>query len=237
MQGLAEVVPVSSSAHLVAVPLLLGWPADPHRTLLAAGLHAGSCAGIALALGRPEARESALAAATCLPAAAAGLLVADAVERRLGRPGQLAALLGGAGVLLALADRSPQSRGVGPREAAAAGLAQVAALAPGVSRSGASLSALRALGVRRADAERFSLLMSLPVTAGAAALTLLGADRAQRGAVAPALLVGVPVAAATGWAGARWRRRRAGQDLVTFAVYRLALAAGLVVSARRRDRP
>ena len=77
------------------MPWLLGWPLPAPRTTFAAGLHAGSCAGIAVALlaDRPPARTLALAASTCLPAAVAGLLAADAVEQRLGRPAQLAALM------------------------------------------------------------------------------------------------------------------------------------------------
>ncbi|MCU1691799.1 MAG: Bacitracin resistance protein BacA, partial [Frankiales bacterium] len=50
VQGAAEVVPVSSSAQLALLPWLLRWPPDGDRTALSAGLHAGSCAGIALAL-------------------------------------------------------------------------------------------------------------------------------------------------------------------------------------------
>ena len=240
MQGVTEVVPVSSSAHLVLVPWLLGWPLPAHRTTLAAGLHAGSCLGIALALAgeRPPLRTAVLAAATCLPAAVAGLMAADAVERRLGSPEQVAGLLAVAGLALALADRRPGDRPVGPREAALAALGQVAALAPGVSRSGAALTALRAAGVGRAEAERFSLLMSLPVTAGAAALTLARADGAQLRSLSRPLAAGVPVAAATAWAATRLRLWRPAHPVFTFALYRLAVAAGvLITSRRRRNRP
>ena len=232
MQGVAEVVPVSSSAHLTVVPWLLGWPPAPHRTTLAAGLHAGSCVGIALALGPQPRRPVVLAGATCLPAAVAGLLAADAVEERLGRPAQLAALLAGAGLVMALADGRPEDRPVGPREAAWAALAQVAALAPGVSRSGAALTALRAARVPRDEAERFSLLMSLPVTAGAALLTLARSDAGQLRALALPMGVGAPAAALAGWVTARAQARRGGQALVIFAAYRLALAAAIAVRLR-----
>ncbi|MCW2725711.1 MAG: putative bacitracin resistance protein, partial [Frankiales bacterium] len=132
-------------------------------------MHAGSCLGIAWALRRDlralTARDAGLVLATSIPAAVAGSLAADAVEERLGTRGQLATLLAGAGLLLWVADRRPERTGIGAGQAAAAAVAQVAALAPGVSRSGAALTALRGLGVRRAEAQRFSLLMSLPVTA------------------------------------------------------------------------
>lgn len=238
MQGLTEVVPVSSSAHLALLPWLLRWPEPPHGTALAAGLHGASCAGILLALRAdpPDPRTAALALATSVPAAAAGLLAADAVEARLGHPAQVGVLLGLAGLALAAADRRPQSRGVDARVAALAALAQVVALAPGVSRSGACLTALRAAGVRRRDAERFALLMSLPVTAGAAGLSLLRAEPAALRALAGPLAVGAPAAAAAAYAGVVRLTPRGGRSLLGPAVYRLALAALVIRTARRRDR-
>lgn len=238
MQGLTEVLPVSSSAHLALLPWLLRWPAPPHPTTLAAGLHGGSCAGVLLALRAdpPPVRTAALALATAVPAAVAGLLAADAVEARLHRPAQVGALLGLAGLALAAADRRPEVRSVGPREAALAALAQVAALAPGVSRSGACLTALRAAGVHRREAERFALLMSLPVTAGAAGLTLLRADRSALQALARPLALGAPTAALAARAGVLGLTARGGLPLIVPAVYRLALAALVIRTARRRDR-
>ena len=238
VQGVTEVLPVSSSAHLALLPQLLRWPPAPGRTTLAAGLHAGSCAGTLLALRRdlPDVRTAALAAATSVPAAVAGLLAADVVEQRLGRPAQLAALQALAALALGAADRRPQVRDVGPREAALAALAQVAALAPGVSRSGAALSALRAAGVRREAAQRFSLLMSLPVSAGAAGLTLVRADRVLLEALARPLAAGAPAAAVSGFAAVRWSARRGDRPLAAYALYRLVLAAGVAFSSRRRGR-
>lgn len=236
---MTEVVPVSSSAHLSLVPWLLGWPPAPARTTFAAGLHAGSCAGVLLAL-RPELTAMAasqqgrrtllLLGATSLPAAAAGAVAADAIEARLGRPRPTAALLAGAGLLLALADRRPQVRGVGVREAALAALAQTAGLAPGVSRSGAVRTTLRLRGVRQADAARFALLMSLPITAGAALLSLARADRDQLRLLAVPLGVGAPAAAVA----AALAVRRVPTGLRGPALHRLALAAAVLVRAHRR---
>ena len=253
-QGVAEVVPVSSSAQLVLLPWLLRWEQPADRTTFAAGLHAGSCAGIAWALRRepPTPREVALVAAASVPAAVAGLLAADVVEERLGRPAQLAALLAGFGALMWWVDARAQPAHVltapdavtvppdrtvtatpGPppvtaRDAAVAALAQVAALVPGVSRSGATLTALRAVGVDRGEAERFSLLMSLPVTAGAAGLTLARARTAPTGTVPGAL-----AAAVAGALAARAVLARPGRPLRGAALYRLGLAA---VVARRMIR-
>lgn len=230
-QGVAEVVPVSSSAQLALLPWLLGWTPPADRTGFAAGLHAGSCAGIATVVGVPDRRTLLLVAATSAPAAVAGLLAADRVEQRLGRPPQLAALLAGAGVLLWAADRwSPQDRAVGPREAGWAALAQVTALVPGVSRSGATLTALRLAGVDRAAAQRFSLLMSLPVTAGAAGLTLT-----RSRSLPPATALGAATAAVAGAVAARAQARRPGSSAALPALYRLGLAALVARRLSRRD--
>jgi undecaprenyl-diphosphatase len=170
-------------------------------------------------------RTGSLLLLTCLPAAAAGILGQEAVERRLGAPGPTAALLAGAGALLWAADRRPQSRGVGAREAGAAALAQVVALAPGVSRSGATLTALRALGVRRRDAARFSMLMSLPVTVGAAGLTI--ARSRQLPAPVPTAL-----AAVAAYGTAMGTNRASRRFLTGAAVYRAALAVAVAVRLR-----
>lgn len=244
MQGAAEVVPVSSSAQLALLPALLGWQPPAHRTAFAAALHTGSTLGIGWALRREVRalastpagrRQVGVFAATCLPAAVAGLLVHDDVERRLGGERQVALLLAAAGAAMWAADRRPQRVGeVRPRDAAAAAVAQLLALAPGVSRHGATLTALRLAGVERGAAARFSLLMSLPVTAGAALVPLARADRAALGALVPLLRAAVPAAAVSGAVAADTWRRSPAASLAAPAVYRLALAA--LVLARRPPR-
>ena len=241
VQGVAEVVPVSSSAQLVLLPWLLGWEQPADRTTFAAGLHAGSCLGITWALRREllalDRRTLALLAAATVPAAAAGLLVADAVEERLGRPPQLAALLASAGALLWWADTRAGGAGrreVGRRAAAGAGLAQVAALVPGVSRSGATLTALRLSGVERQTAQRFTLLLSLPVTAGAAVLTLARTPRVRLAAAVRLLAPGAATAAVAGATAVTVVDGR-GSALVTgAALYRLGLAVGTARQLGRR---
>ncbi|MCU1691083.1 MAG: undecaprenyl-diphosphatase, partial [Frankiales bacterium] len=132
---------------------------------------------------------------------------------------------------LRAADRRPEDGTLDGRAVLAASLAQVAALAPGVSRSGATLTALRALRVPREQAHRFSLLLSLPVTAGAGVLTL------ARGGRPGGLAVGAPVAALVGAAAVTAARGHADRLLSGAVAYRLALAATVaVVAARRRSR-
>ena len=247
VQGVAEVVPVSSSAQLVLVPWLLRWEQPADRTTFAAGLHAGSCAGITWALRREllalEPRAVVALAAATVPAALAGLLAADVVEQRLGRPPQLAALLAAAGAALWWADARGQRRAPAPGPEAGAradvptpgalagaALAQVLALAPGVSRSGATLTALRLAGVERAEAQTVTLLMSLPVTAGAALLTLARTDRSRLGTSVREIAPGAATAALAGATSVTLARRSAGGSLSAAAVYRLGVAA---VVARR----
>lgn len=230
---------MSSSAQLVLLPWLLGWEQASDRTTFGAGLHAGSCLGIGWVwrddLRALSPREVAVLGLVSVPAAVAGTLAADRAEERFGRPPQLAALLAGAGALMWWVDsRHPSSeRPVGRRAATLAALAQVSALVPGVSRAGATRTALRAAGVDREQAERFSLLMSLPITAGAAALTLARAEPATLRALGPALVAGTATAALAGAAAATAHRSRPGRPLTGAALYRLGLAA---VVARRLSR-
>lgn len=230
MQGVTEVVPVSSSAQLTLLPWLLRWPAPRDRTGFTAALHAGSCVGLVLALRRDlvalDRRAATRLLLTSLPAGAAGLLTQDALEARLGRPGPTSALLAGAGGLLWLADRRPQDRSVGTREAATAAVAQVVALAPGVSRTGATLTALRAGRVPREEAFRYSMLMSLPVTAGAAALSVRRAGRPPP--LLPTVLAGV-----TAYATSAWLDTGSGRFVSGSALYRLAVASLVAVRLRR----
>ena len=177
-----------------------------------------------------------LAGAT-VPAAVAGLVAADAVEARLGRPPQLAVLLASAGALLWWADARGGWRPVGPREAAYAGLAQVAALVPGVSRSGASLTALRLAGVDREAAQRFTLLLSLPVTAGAAVLTLARTPSPRLAAAVQLLAPGAATAALAGATSVTALDARGGALVRGAALYRLGLAVGVARRLRRREGP
>ena len=238
---------MSSSAQLTLLPYLWRWEPPADRTTFAAGLHAGSAAGLAYSLvhdqrnrggvnvGQSRPHDSVdqgpwgtagrVVLAT-IPAAAVGYAAQDVVERRLGGPRTTAALMAGAGVALWWADRKPQDQQLGTREAVIAGLGQVAALAPGVSRSGASLTALRAMRVPRAEAARFSTLMSLPITAGGAALT------AARSRALPPV---VPAVVA-GFTAATLSRRVSGGSrgvIAGSALYRLGVA--WAVARRQRE--
>jgi undecaprenyl-diphosphatase len=175
LQGATELLPVSSSAHVAALPWLLGWEVSEwspaRRKELEVALHAGALLALAPSLVRlaPSPR---LLAFSLAPPVVVGYVFERPIEERLGGPLSLAAGLMGGGVALVVADRgsSPRRGALAGREALALGLAQAAALAPGVSRTGATLAAARALGYSRPEASRLSFSVAGPVLAGATAL-------------------------------------------------------------------
>jgi len=192
LQGLTEFLPVSSSAHLVIVPWLLGWR-DPGLAYDVA-LHLGTLVAllvyyrrqwsdIARALVRPGARGAAEAGSRRLlvrlvvasvPGALVGFLLEEQAETVFRAPALIAVTLSVMGVVLLLADRwSPQKRTVGEMTVGGVlliGLSQALAIFPGVSRSGATIAAGRIVGLRREEAANFSFMMATPIIAGAGLL-------------------------------------------------------------------
>jgi undecaprenyl-diphosphatase len=170
-----------------------------------------------------------------LPAVAAGVLFADAVEGPLRSPAVVAATLAVGGVGLLLADRfgreTREADTLGYGEALAIGAAQALALVPGVSRSGATLTVALLLGLKRQPAARFVFLLSLPAVLGAALKE--GFDLGEVGAAGvPVTLfvIGLVVSAVVGYLTIRFFiRYLANHSLTAFAVYRFALAAVTVV--------
>jgi undecaprenyl-diphosphatase len=192
VQGATEFVPVSSSGHLILTRWALGWRLGPPGVEKAfdVAVHAGTLTGAVMYLRAdlaavvagsarairarawsPDARLATLLAFATVPAALTGAVFEDVVTERLGAPWLVASALVVFGAVLALADRGPETlpmTSLGWRDAALVGAAQAAALQPGVSRSGATMAAARALGYGRDAAARLSFLMSIPLIAGAA---------------------------------------------------------------------
>lgn len=189
IQGPAELLPVSSSGHLVLVPRLLGWdhaglPAEVRKTFEVA-LHAGSAPALLVAARRHGLGDLRLLGLTLLPPAVLGGVFESAIEGRLGSVGSVCAGQVAGGVALLLADLAPERRSTPTAvDHLAVGFAQAAALAPGVSRFGAALSAARLRGLARPSALQLSLRAALPVTVAAGALK--GVRMAQ-GDLAPEL--------------------------------------------------
>jgi undecaprenyl-diphosphatase len=250
-QGPTELLPVSSSAHTALIPLLLDWPYSEldgeQRKSFEVALHAG--AGVALAI---DMRAELLAAARVLdrrrvltialslvPAALAGLVLGPQIERRLGGPRSIAAGLAAGSVAMAVVDARAGSaeRGeddAGPRDGIALGIAQAVALAPGVSRYGATLTAARARGFSRTGAQTLSWHAALPVMLGASTLQAARSvnRRLPAGSAAP-LAAGAGSAFLSTLLSARILRRPA-RALLPYSLYRLLLAA--LVIARLRGR-
>ena len=185
VQGPTELLPVSSSAHLTLIPWLAGWDADGRdpelQKTFEVALHAGSAAAllvgqrrvIAEELSTFDRRKATVLALSFLPPVVCGVALERPIERYLGGPLPTAiGLLAGAAAMV-IADRRPQFRDRGRATAMdglALGLAQAAALAPGVSRNGATLTAARWRGFTRQHSNMLSRTVALPVIVGAAAL-------------------------------------------------------------------
>ncbi|MEK6278409.1 MAG: undecaprenyl-diphosphate phosphatase [Actinomycetota bacterium] len=253
IQGPTELLPVSSSAHLILVPWLAGWDwdrLDPElRKSFEVALHAGAAGAlligqrsvIAEELRSFDARRAAVLALSFLPAAVVGYTLERPIERRLGGPRSTAlGLLAGAAAMVA-ADARPQQRGRGEATALdglTLGLAQAAALAPGVSRNGATLAAARMRRFTREQANLLSRTVALPIIVGAAALK--GARLARRGtdrSLRRTMAVGVCASFASTLASQRLIRLvERDRALWPYAAYRAGLAAVVLVRLRRRNR-
>jgi undecaprenyl-diphosphatase len=182
----------------------------------------------------PEERVAWFVAVATVPAAIVGALGESAIADNLGEPWQIAILLAVFGVVLWIADRRPARRRMEDLDLKAAvgvGLAQSLSLAPGVSRSGITISAARFLGLDREGAANFSFLLLVPITFGAVLWkgttdVLLG--DLPPGSVGP-FVVGTLAAAVSGlaaiWALLGYVRRH---DYSLFALYRLAVAAAVI---------
>ncbi|HUA32762.1 MAG TPA: undecaprenyl-diphosphatase UppP [Candidatus Binataceae bacterium] len=188
VQGLTEFLPVSSSAHLVIIPWLLNWE-DPGLAFDVA-LHLGTLLalliyywrdwldmGLSLASGQQMPRRLLmLLIIASVPGAIIGVLFEKEAETIFRTPALIACTLAIMGIVLWLADiYSTDKRKVRQMtvvDAFLIGLSQALAIVPGVSRSGATITMARLLGLAREDAANFSFLMATPIIAGAGMLEL-----------------------------------------------------------------
>jgi undecaprenyl-diphosphatase len=249
LQGLAEFLPISSSAHLALTPWIFGW--ESPGLAFDVALHVGTLAAVLwffrdqwVALARAawrivvtrrvetetERRVIFLIIAT-IPGGVGGLLLAKYAETIFRTPALIATTLIIMGVILWAVDRYAR-HAVSLAEmrwthALLFGLAQVMALVPGVSRSGATMTAGRAMGFHRESAAVFAFLMSMPITAAAAAYEVPKA-LAEGGLGAP-ILAGVVASALSGWlAISVLLRYVARHGFGVFAVYRILLGIGVL---------
>ena len=259
VQGLTELLPISSSGHLILVPWLGDWTYlkehDEFNQTFDVALHLGTLVAVIAYFRRDvtalvrawlrsvrhrrvegdDERIAWLVAVATVPAAAVGAAGESFIADNLGEPWQIAILLAVFGVVLWIADRREPTRRMaelGPGTALAIGVAQSLALAPGVSRSGVTISAARLLGLDRDAAARLSFLLLIPIVFGAVALK--GVTDVLLGDLPPGwegpFFVGTVAAAVSGlaaiWALLGYVRRH---DYSVFVVYRLVVAGAVLL--------
>ena len=231
VQGLTEYLPVSSSAHLVLVPWALGWEFEPNAAFAFDVLvQLGTLVAVIVYFWKdlmqmlravfqalrerrvtqdPYIRLAAWIVLGTIPAVIAGVALKDAVESAFASPVATSAFLLVTAVLLFIAERI--GKRVRPlesltwKDAVRIGLAQAVSIFPGISRSGATISAGVMRDLERPAAARFSFLLSIPVMIGAGALALADLARLPSAAsFAPALVIGFVSAAIVGYASIHW---------------------------------
>lgn len=248
VQGLTEFLPVSSSGHLVLAQHWLG--SREGDVFFDVVLHMGTLGSVLVVYRRevvrllrcdgPARRYLAALAAGTLPAVAVGLAAKDTVERLFEDPRfaagglLLTALLLVSTRLRRRADEplpEPwEPRPVPMLPAALVGLAQALAIMPGISRSGATIATSLWLGLPRAEAARFSFLLSVPAIGGALVLQIADGAAADASGL-PALLLAAFAAFAVGLLAIRWTALAVVQaHFWKFSVYCLAVGViGLLV--------
>ena len=250
VQGITEFLPISSSAHLILVPQLLGWP--DQGLAFDGAMHVGTLAAVLWYFRKnlwpltrdfglslrgqgvtPNGRLAWAVLLGTLPAAVAGLLLHDLVETALRSPKVIAATTIGYGLLLWLADRiGKQQRDEYTfrwRDAALVACAQALALVPGTSRSGVTMTAGLLAGLTRAGAARFSFLLSIPITALAGGYEILKIAKAGAPEELDQALLAAVVAGISGYlAIAFLLRLLQNRGMTPFVVYRLLLGAYLI---------
>jgi len=255
VQGLTELLPISSSGHLILVPWTAEWTYlernDRFNQTFDVALHLGTLVAVGAyfwgdivrlvrawlgsiagrRIDSPDERIAWFVLVATIPAGVAGLVGADFIADNLGEPWQILILLAGGALLLFWADRTPQTRSMGDlglRHAVVMGLAQALALAPGVSRSGITITAGRFMRLDRDGAARFSFYLLLPTVLGA--VLLKGVQDVLLGDLPEGwtgtFLVGTLAALGSGLVAIEWllgyvRRHTYG----VFVVYRLVVAA------------
>ena len=259
VQGVTELLPISSSGHLILVPWLGEWRLltedDEFNQTFDVALHLGTLAAVVAYFRRdiaalagawagsvarrriraPEERVAWIVFVATIPAALVGGLGEELIARNLGEPWQIAILLALFGVVLWIADRRPATRS--PDELSlwagfGIGCAQALSLMPGVSRSGITISAARFLGLERDEAARLSFLMLAPITLGA--VVFKGIDDVLLGEL-PAgwqgsFAIGVLAAGASGLVAISSLLGYVRRhDYTIFVLYRLAAAAVVLV--------
>lgn len=254
VQGITEFLPISSSAHLVLVPMFTGWP--DQGLLFDVAVHVGTLIAVILyfrrdlaamvgglfdwrapgLFGDPGRRLIALIAVGTVPVVLAGLALKTIGTDALRSPAVIGWTSVIFGLLLYVTDRSARRqreiRDMSLGGALYIGFAQMFALIPGTSRSGITMAAARSLGYRRDETARFSMLLAIPTILAAGALLtvdLIELGETQIGIQALAGLVLAFLSALLAIALLmRWLQRA---SFTPFVIYRCVLGVALLVYA------
>ena len=259
VQGATELLPISSSGHLILVPWLFDWTYleqnDAFNQTFDVSLHLGTCIAVGAyfwrdvvelvrawlgtlrrrSIATPSERLAWAVVVATIPAALVGFALEDPIAEHLGEPWQIAIFLAGFGLLLGWADRRPAPdtlEQVTVRRGLWVGLAQCLALMPGVSRSGITITASRFLGLDRDASARFSFLLLLPITLGAVlfkGLTYVVLADLPSGTTGP-FLVGVLASLGTGLVAILWLLDYVRRHTYDlFVVYRVVVAIAILL--------
>ncbi len=253
VQGLTEFLPISSSAHLRIVPALLGWR-DP-GTAFTAIVQLGTIAAVLiyfradlwrigrawlLSLRQPELRRTVDArlgwyiVLGTIPIALLGVIFSHEIEHQLRNLYVIGAALIVLGLVLRWADvvarHERDLTTLSAADGAAIGFAQALALVPGVSRSGATITAGLLRGLDRESAARYSFLLSVPAIVLSGLYQLKDAVNGDTGAAAVPTIIATLLAFATGYASIAFLLRYLlRHTLEVFVAYRLVVGAGVIV--------
>jgi len=249
LQGFTEFLPISSSAHLILLPRLLGW--TDQGLAFDVAVHVGTLVAVLVyfradvilllsawlrSLGTrqtdADARLAWFVILGTLPAAVLGLLLHDVVETWLRSPLVIAAATIGFGVLLGVADwygrQQRDEHTLRVTDVMVIGVAQALALVPGTSRSGITMTAGLALGMTRSAAARFSFLLSIPLIMMAGGYETLKLVEQAEPVDWQAIMIGSGVSAVSAWLCIHFFLKLIERiGMMPFVVYRLLLGAVL----------
>jgi undecaprenyl-diphosphatase len=249
VQGITEFLPISSSGHLILTSQILGWP--DQGLMIDVAVHMGTLLAVVLYFWRdiwdmtlgalfllrgrmtPGGKLALLVIVATIPVIIVGFLGKDYVETQFRSAELIAWSTLGFGIVLWIADKVGMTvhrmEHLNWGNAIFIGLMQVLALIPGTSRSGITMTAARFLGMERADAARFSMLLSIPTILGAGVLGGLDlyktGDLALRHDAIIAAALSFVTAVIAIWGLMRWLRNA---GFGPFVLYRIVLAAGLL---------
>ena len=250
LQGLGEFLPISSTAHITLAPWFFGWK-DPGLAFDIA-LHLGTLAAVIIFFWKdwinliragltdvksPEGKLFWYIVLACVPGGGLGLIFEEHVETTFRNPLLIGIMLAVMGIVIYVADRFSRSEvelmDIGPKRSFLIGVSQALAMIPGVSRSGITMAAGRAMKIKREDAARFTFLLSTPF------IFLSGVYKAKDLISVPVdafpFMVAILTSAVVGLFSIKFLLeylRRKGFGI--FAVYRLVLGAIVIATALLR---